>query len=60
MLLQLQWYNVTIRYRPGKETLLADSWHSVLAYSAGMATSKKAYSVNGQGILGLQRPALYR
>ena len=95
MLLQLQGYDVTIRYRPGKEMLLADalsrcpsrasgeikldmrvnyldcqtqgynegrphSWHSVPAYLAGMATSKKAYSVNGQGILGLQIAALYR
>ena len=36
------------------------SWHSVPAYSAGVATPKEAYSQNGRGILGLQRPALYR
>ena len=101
MLLQLQRYDVTIRYRPGKEMLLADalsrcpsrasgeiktgyesrlhclqqdldsqtqgyhqgrphSWHGLPAHSAGVATSKEAYSANGQGILGLQRPALDR
>ena len=36
------------------------SWHSLPAHSAGVATPKEAYSQNGQGILGLQRPALYR
>ena len=36
------------------------SWHSLTAHSAGVATPKEAYSQNGQGILGLQRPALYR
>ena len=36
------------------------SWHSVPAYSAGVATSKEAYSQDGKGILVLQRPALYR
>ena len=36
------------------------SWHSLPAHSAGMATSKEAYSANGQGVLGLQRPALHR
>ena len=36
------------------------SWHGLPAHSAGVATSKEAYSQNGQGILGLQRPALYR
>ena len=30
------------------------------AHSAGVATPKEAYSQNGQGVLGLQRPALYR
>ena len=101
MLLQLQRYDVTIRYRPGKEMLLADateqvplmsfrgnqtgyesrlhclqqdldsqtqgyhqgrphSWYSLPAHSAGVATSKETYSQNGQGVLGLQRPALYR
>ena len=30
------------------------SWHYIPAYSAGMATSKKAYSTNGQGVLGLR------
>ena len=30
------------------------------AHSAGVATSKEAYSQNGQGVLGLQRPALHR
>ena len=84
MLLQLQQYDVTIRYRPGKEMLLADalsrcpsrasgeikldmsrlhclqqdldsqtqgyhqgrphSWHGLPAHSAGVATSKEAYS----------------
>ena len=29
-------------------------------YISQMATSKKAYSADGQGVLGLQRPALYR
>ena len=29
-------------------------------YSAGVATPKEAYSANGQGVLGLQRPALYK
>ena len=28
--------------------------------AAGVATSKEAYSANGQGVLGLQRPALHR
>ena len=36
------------------------SWHGLPAHSAGVATPKEAYSQNGQGILGLQRPALYR
>ena len=36
------------------------SWHSLPAHSAGVATPKEAYSQNGQGILRLQRPALYR
>ena len=36
------------------------SWHGLPAHSAGVATSKEAYSTNGQGILGLQRPALHR
>ena len=36
------------------------SWHGLPAHSAGVATSKEAYSANGQGILGLQRPALHR
>ena len=36
------------------------SWHSVPVNSAGVATPKEAYSQDGQGILGLQRPALYR
>ena len=36
------------------------SWHGLPAHSAGVATSKEAYSQNGQGVLGLQRPALYR
>ena len=36
------------------------SWHSLPAHSAGVATPKEAYSQNGQGILGLQRPALHR
>ena len=36
------------------------SWHSLQAYSAGMATPKKAYSADGQGVLGLQRPAVHR
>ena len=35
-------------------------WHSLPAHSAGVATYKEAYSVNGQGVLGLQRPALHR
>ena len=101
MILQLQRYDVTIRYRSGKEMLLTDalsrcptrasgeikldmrvdyiafsktwiaqtqgchqgrphSWHSLPAHSAGVATSKEAYSQNGQGVLRLQRPALYR
>ena len=36
------------------------SWHGLPAHSAGVATPKEAYSANGQGILGLQRPALHR
>ena len=36
------------------------SWHGLPAHSAGVATSKEAYSQNGQGILGLQSPALHR
>ena len=36
------------------------SWHGLPAHSAGVATPKEAYSQNGQGILGLQRPALHR
>ena len=79
MLLQLQRYDVTIRYRPGKEMLPADAlsrcpsrasgeikpaiataYKQLPAHSAGVATSKEAYSQNCQGILGLQRPALYR
>ena len=31
--------------------------HGVPAHSAGMATPKEAYSLDGQGVLGLQRPA---
>ena len=46
----------TLRYYKGRP----HSWHCLLAISAGMATPKEAYSVNGQGILGLQRPALHR
>ena len=100
MLLQLQRYDVTIIYKPGKEMLLADAlsrcpsrasgeikldmrvdyiafsktWiakpketmredpilGSLPAHSAGVATPKEAYSQNGQGVMGLQRPALYR
>ena len=36
------------------------SWHGLPAHSAGVATPKETYFQNGQGILGLQRPALYR
>ena len=36
------------------------SWHGLPAHSAGVATSKEAYSANGHGVLGLQRPALHR
>ena len=36
------------------------SWHGLPAHSAGVATPKEAYSANGQGILGLKRPALHR
>ena len=36
------------------------SWHGLPAHSTGVATQKEAYSQNGQGILGLQRPALHR
>ena len=45
-----------------KDTMREDPilGHCLPAYSAGMATPKKAYSVDGQGILGLQRPALHR
>ena len=45
-----------------KETMREDPnlLHSVPADSAGVATPKEAYSTDGQGILGLQRPALYR
>ena len=44
-----------------KETMREDPiLGTVPAYSAGVAASKEAYSQDGQGILGLQRPALYR
>ena len=36
------------------------SWHGPPAHSARVATPKEAYCQNGQGVLGLQRPALYR
>ena len=36
------------------------SWHSVPVNPAGVATPKEAYSQDGQGVLGLQRPALNR
>ena len=34
--------------------------HSVPAHSAGVATSKEAYSMDGQGVLGLQGPTFER
>ena len=73
LLLQVQQYNVTTSYRPEKEMLLADALSRYPSRASGeikldmrvnyisqMATSKKAYSADGQGVLGLQRPALYR
>ena len=44
-----------------KETMREDPiLGTVPAHPAGVATPKEAYSQNGQGILGLQRPAPYR
>ena len=101
MLLQLQRYEVTIRYGPGKEMLLADALRRCPSRASGeikldmrvdYITFSKAWIAklkdttredpilgmvyqltqqgwphqrrhtpqNGQGILGLQRPALYR